>query len=304
MLKEEIILNVSYQERIDKYISDNTDISRNDVQIIIKDYGVFVDENVEVRKPNFIVKPGHIIKVTKKINKKEFNIEPQNIPIDIVYEDEYIAIVNKPSGMVVHPAPGNYDQTLINALLYKFKDLSDLNGPIRPGIIHRLDKHTSGLLIVAKNNEAHRYFANLIKDHKINREYKALVDGVSENNIIHIDLPIGRDFKDRQKMMVTKQNGKNAYTDVYPLYTFENKYMLVKCVLKTGRTHQIRVHLKYINLPVLGDDLYWKYIDEFKQRLHAYKISFKHINGKEMTFEVDYPKEFFEGIDGIYNPKI
>lgn len=304
ILKEEIILEVIYQDRIDKYISDNSDISRNDVKTIIKDYGVFVDEDVEVRKPNFIVKPGHVIKITKKIEKKDYNLEPQNIPLNIVFEDEHIVVINKPSGMVVHPAPGNYDQTLVNALLYHFKDLSDLNGPIRPGIVHRLDKHTSGLLIVAKTNAAHRYFAKLIKDHKINREYKALVNGVTENNVIHIDLPIGRDPKDRQKMMVTKQNGKESFTDVFPLYTFDNKYMLVKCILKTGRTHQIRVHLKYINLPVLGDDLYGKYIDDFKQRLHAYKISFKHINGKNLSFEVDYPKEFFQGINGIFDPKI
>ena len=302
VLKDEIIINVEYQDRIDKYISDNSDISRNEVKNIILDYGVYVDETVEVRKPNFTVKPGHVIKITKKPQNKEYKIEPQNIPLDIVYEDEHIVVINKPSGMVVHPSPGNYDKTLVNALLYHFKNLSDLNGPIRPGIVHRIDKYTSGLLLVAKTNEAHRYFADLIKKHKVNREYKAIVKGIIENDVTHIDLPIGRCLNDRQKMMVTRHNGKESYTDVYPLHLYE-KYTLVKCVLKTGRTHQIRVHLKYINHPVLGDDLYDLYVDEFRQRLHAYKLSFKHINGKNLLFEIDYPKEFFSGVDGIYCPK-
>ncbi|WP_406602797.1 RluA family pseudouridine synthase [Metamycoplasma sualvi] len=301
IIKDEIVIKVEYQDRIDKYISDHTDISRNDIKDIIKDYGVFVDETVEVRKPNFIVKPNHVIKITKKIVKDDYNLEPQNIPLDIVYEDEHIVVINKPSGMIVHPAPGNYDKSLVNALLYHFKNLSNLNGPIRPGIIHRIDKHTSGLLIVAKTNQAHRYFADLIKKHEVNREYLAIAKGVI-NNIIHIDVPIGRNPHDFQKMMVSKINSKNAYTDIYPIHNFDNKYTLVKCVLKTGRTHQIRVHLKYINHPVLGDDLYDQYLDEFRQRLHAYKLSFKHINGKDMEFIADCPKEFYENVPEIYKP--
>lgn len=302
ILKEQIKINVEYQERIDKYISDHSDISRNEVKNIIIDYGVFVDENVEVRKPNFIVKPGHVISIRNKPETKEYNLEPQNIPLDVVYEDQDIVVINKPSGMVVHPAPGNYDGTLVNALLYHFKDLSDLNGPIRPGIIHRIDKHTSGLILVAKNNTSHRYFAQLIKEHKVEREYKAIVEGLITNSAIHIDVPIGRNTNDRQKMMVTKHNSKEARTHVYPLHLF-NKYTLVKCVLETGRTHQIRVHLNHIKHPIIGDDLYGKYIDEFKQRLHAYRLSFQHMNGKKMTFNVDYPKGFFDGVEGIYNPK-
>ena len=183
ILKEEILIEVKYQDRIDRYISQNSNISRNEVKNIIIDYGVYVDENVEVRKPNFIVKPGHIIKITEKQNRDYSKIEAQNILLDIVYEDDHIVVINKPSGMTVHPAPGSHDNTLVNALLYHFKDLSDLNGPIRPGIIHRIDKHTSGLLIVAKTNEAHRYFSNLIKEHKINREYKAIVKGILKNSI-------------------------------------------------------------------------------------------------------------------------
>lgn len=293
VLDKEIHLTVEYAERIDKYISDKTDFSRNDVKNIIIDYGVFIDEAIEVRKPNFNVKPGQTITIKNKPEQREYNLEAQDIKLDIVYEDEHIAVINKPSGLVVHPAPGNYDSTLVNALLYHFKDLSDLNGPIRPGIVHRIDKHTSGLILVAKNNEAHRYFSDLIKEHKVNREYKAIVHGLVTNDVIHINVPIGRNPNDRQKMHVTKQNSKNAITHVYPLKLYAN-HTLVKCVLETGRTHQIRVHLKYIKHPILGDDLYGTYVDDFKQRLHAYKLSFTHINGKELSFEVDCPKEFFE----------
>lgn len=301
VLKEEIKLSVEYQDRIDKYISDNTDISRNDVKNIILDYGVFVDENVEVRKPNFTVKPGHVITIKNKIPKKEYNLKPQNIPLEIVFEDEDIIIINKQKNLVVHPAPGNYDSTLVNALLYHFKDLSDLNGIIRPGIIHRIDKHTSGLIIVAKNNVSHRYFAQQIKEHKVIREYKAIVSGIIKNKALHINAPIGRNPNDRQKMMVTKNNSKNAITHVFPLFQFP-KHTFIKCVLETGRTHQIRVHLSYINHPIVGDDLYGKYVDDFYQRLHAYKISFTHINGEKMSFEVDLPENFFNGVEGIYDP--
>lgn len=302
VIKEEIKIHVEYQDRIDKYISDNSNFSRNDVKNIIIDYGVYVDDVVEVRKPNFIVKKGHIITIKNKLNRKEYNLQPQNIPLEIVYEDDDIIIINKQSGLVVHPAPGNYDKTLVNALLYHFKNLSDLNGPIRPGIVHRLDKHTSGLILIAKNNISHRYFASLLKDHKIEREYKAIVCGKIKNKILHINLPIGRNPNDRQKMMVTKNNSKEAITHVYTEYQFKN-HTLVKCVLETGRTHQIRVHLSYIKHPVAGDDLYGTFIDDFYQRLHAYKISFKHLNGKQMTFEVDYPSKFFDGIKDVFIPK-
>lgn len=303
ILKEPIELEVTYQERIDKYISDHTHISRNDVKNIILDYGVFVDQDVEVRKPNFIVKPGHLITIKNKVPTREYNLEPQKMDLDIVYEDDDLVIINKPSGLVVHPAPGNYDQTLVNGLLYHFKDLSDLNGPVRPGIVHRIDKYTSGLILIAKNNTAHRYFAQLIKDHQVEREYKAIVKGIIKNSVTHINLPIGRNPNDRQKMMITKHNSKHATTHVYREYLYQN-HSLVRCVLETGRTHQIRLHLSYINHPVVGDDLYGSYLDEFYQRLHAYKLSFKHLNGKQMSFEIDYPKGFFEGIEGVYQPDL
>ncbi|MGL5732940.1 MAG: RluA family pseudouridine synthase, partial [Metamycoplasmataceae bacterium] len=242
LLKKEIVLKSNEKVRIDKFIADNTDFSRNEVKEIIDTYGVYVDD-ILVRKPKFIVNEGQSI-IIKEKPQNEILMIAQDIPIEVVFEDEHIIIINKKSGMVVHPAPGNKDGTLVNALLFHFKDLSDLNGPIRPGIVHRIDKHTSGLILIAKTNAAHKYFAELIKEHKINRHYKALVVGKVLNDVIHINVPIGRNVNDRQKMMVTKQNSKNAITHVYPEKIYPN-YTLVRCELETGRTHQIRVHLKH-----------------------------------------------------------
>ncbi|MGL5205382.1 MAG: RluA family pseudouridine synthase, partial [Metamycoplasmataceae bacterium] len=277
LLKKEIVLKSNEKVRIDKFIADNTDFSRNEVKEIIDTYGVYVD-GILIRKPKFIINEGATITIKEK-PQNEIIMIAQDIPIEIVFEDEHIIIINKKSGMVVHPAPGNKDGTLVNALLFHFKDLSDLNGPIRPGIVHRIDKHTSGLILIAKTNASHKYFAELIKEHKINRYYKALVVGKILNDVIHINVPIGRNVNDRQKMMVTKQNSKNAITHVYPEKIYPN-YTLVRCELETGRTHQIRVHLKHINFPVVGDPVYGKSLDSFNQRLHAYKLSFIHITGE------------------------
>ncbi|MGL4252281.1 MAG: RluA family pseudouridine synthase [Metamycoplasmataceae bacterium] len=293
LLKKEIVLKSKDKVRIDKFIADNTDFSRNEVKEIIDIYGVYVD-NILVRKPKFIINDGQTITIKEK-PQNEISIVAQDIPIEVVFEDEHIIIINKKSGMVVHPAPGNKDGTLVNALLFHFKDLSDLNGPIRPGIVHRIDKHTSGLILIAKTNVAHKYFAELIKDHKINRYYKALVVGKVLNDVIHINVPIGRNVNDRQKMMVTKQNSKNAITHVYPEKIYPN-YTLVRCELETGRTHQIRVHLKHINFPIVGDPIYGKYLDSFNQRLHAYKLSFIHITGTFIEIEAPIPEEFFDNI--------
>ncbi|MGL4343460.1 MAG: RluA family pseudouridine synthase [Metamycoplasmataceae bacterium] len=286
-----IIINVDKKERIDKYIANNSDISRNDIQYIINNYGVFVD-GMEIRKTNFIVFENQVITIKDKVSK-EINIEPENIPLDIIFEDDDILVINKKSGMVVHPAPGHKNGTLVNALVYHFNNLSDVNGEIRPGIVHRIDKDTSGLLLIAKNNKSHNYFAELLKDHKINREYYALVDGIVNNNIIHINAPIGRDPFHRQKFAVVSQNSKPAISHIHVIQKYENS-TLVRVELETGRTHQIRVHLAYIKHPIIGDELYNKKIDNFNQRLHAFKLSFIHINGKELTFEVDLPPNFFE----------
>ena len=286
-----LLIKVSVDsERIDKYVAAASDFSRSDVQKLIKGNAVFVD-SVCVRKANFIVRLGQEILITEVINK-EINADPEKIDINIVYEDEHLVVINKKSGMVVHPAPGHHSGTLVNALLYHFKDLSNINGKVRPGIVHRIDKDTSGLLIVAKSNEAHQKLAQDLKDHKIKRTYLAWVDGIIENDVTHIKLPIGRDVKHRKKMSVTKVNSKDAITHVY-VQKVVGKKTLIKCELETGRTHQIRVHLAHIKKPIWGDPMYGKKLDDFGQRLHAYKLEFKHpITNKNMVFEVDPPEEF------------
>ena len=284
-------LTVNYQDRIDKYIADNSEISRSDVKKLVEKNSIFV-HGIQVRKPNFIVRETNEILVTEII-QKEINAKPENIKIDIVYEDDDIIVINKDSGMVVHPAPGHPGGTLVNALLYKFNNLSNVNGNVRPGIVHRIDKDTSGLLVVAKNNEAHNILAQELKQHKIKRTYYALVEGRMENEIYHLKLPIGRDPKHRQRMTVTKLNSKEATTNVFTEKVFKNT-SLVRCELETGRTHQIRVHMKYIKHPIVGDPLYGNKKDEYGQRLHASKLELVHPTTKKlMTFEVPLPK-FFE----------
>ena len=284
------VIEVKYEDRIDKYIASNSDFSRTDIKQLIQNHAVFY-EGIAVRKPNFKVKEGGEILVTDVI-RREMNASPEDIDIEVVYEDDDIAVINKKSGMVVHPAPGHLQGTLVNALLFRFKGLSDINGDIRPGIVHRIDKDTSGLLVVAKNNEAHKKLAEDLKEHKVQRTYLAWVSGKIDNKVTHIKLPIGRDPKHRQKMAVQDTNSKEAITHVYVEKIYNNK-TLVRCELETGRTHQIRVHLSHIGHPIIGDPIYGKKIDEFGQRLHAYKLKFNHpITGKELSFEVDVPKEF------------
>ena len=278
------------RERIDKEIAQLSPFSRGDIQKLIEGHAVFVNGK-EVRKNKFKVNPGDEILITKII-QKEIKAIPQEMKINVVYEDDDLIVIDKPSGLVVHPAPGHLDGTLVNGLLFHFKDLSNINGNVRPGIVHRIDKDTSGLLVVAKNNEAHRGLAKLLETHEIKRTYYALVDGIIENKITHIKLPIGRNPKHRQQMAITKLNAKDAITHVYLEEVF-HKTCLVRCELETGRTHQIRVHLKYIKHPIIGDPLYGKRIDDFGQRLHAAKLEFVHpISGKDMVFESKLPKEF------------
>ncbi|CAM9097726.1 RluA family pseudouridine synthase [Mycoplasma marinum] len=283
-----------YTDRIDKYIADNTSISRTDVQTLIKGHAIEVD-GISVRKANFKVNEGNEIKVTR-IVQREINIIAQEMELNVVYEDDDIIVINKPSGLVVHPAPGHPNGTLVNGLMHRFKgQLSDINGEVRPGIVHRIDKDTSGLLVVAKNNRAHAHLAQEIKDHKVERTYMALVKGRVTNEITHIDLPIGRDSKHRQRMAVQRQNSKHAKTHVFIEKVMENT-TLVRCELETGRTHQIRVHLNYIGHPIIGDPLYGTKIDDFGQRLHAYQLKLLHPNGEVMFFEAPVPKEFFENV--------
>ncbi len=281
--------------RIDKYLTEKTDLSRSKIQKLIDDGKILVNGN-EVSS-NYKVKLNDKIEIKEEDMDFSIDIVKENIPLDIVYEDEYLLVINKKSGMVTHPAPGNYTGTLVNALLYKF----DLEGdPIRPGIVHRLDKDTSGLMVVAKNEKVHDLLASMIKDKKVERHYLALVEGVIPHETGTIDAPIGRDIYNRQKMAVTDVNGKDSITHFKVLKRYKDK-TLVECVLETGRTHQIRVHMAYIKHPVVNDPLYnKKKADSFGQMLHSKSIKFTHpITGKEIYYEVEPPKEFMGKLEMV-----
>ena len=228
------------------------------------------------------------------------DVEPENIPLDIVYEDDDVIVINKANGMVVHPAPGNYHGTLVNALMYHFKNLSNINGPLRPGIVHRIDADTTGLLMVAKNDKAHEILAKELEEKKTKRKYVALVWGVIEEDTATIDAPIGRDEKDRKKMAVIG-SGKKAITHINVLKRYKDA-TLIECILETGRTHQIRVHLNYIGHPLVNDPVYGrrKIIDDSGQCLHAKELGFVHpTTKKEMYFTSKLP-ECFTNILSIF----
>ena len=274
--------------RIDQYLTEELDISRSKVQRLIKDEKVSV--NGKIISNNYKVKLNDEIDIDDELDF-EINIEAENIPLDIVYEDEYLLIVNKASGMVVHPAPGNYSGTLVNALMGKF-NLS--NDKIRPGIVHRIDKDTSGLLVVAKDDKTHELLGDMIKNKDVERLYYAVVDGVIKHETGTIDAPIGRDPNNRQKMKVTDENSKDAITHFRVLKRF-NDATLIECKLETGRTHQIRVHMNYIGFPICNDPVYGrgKKTTPFGQMLHSKSIRFTHpITKKEIYFESDVPQEF------------
>ena len=279
------------KERIDKYIMDNTDISRSKIQRMIKSNNILVN--------NKNIKNSYILNINDEITinddySEDITIEKENIPLDIVYEDDYLLVINKPSGMVVHPAPGNYHNTLVNALMYHCNNLSTINGEFRPGIVHRIDADTSGLLLVAKNDKVHADLAEQIKNKTVLRKYIALVSGVIYEDTATIDAPIGRDEKNRKKMSVTDKNSKKAITNIKVLERYKNA-TLIECILETGRTHQIRVHLKYINHPIINDPIYGTNKDDklFGQMLHAKTIGFIHPITKEyLEFNIDVPEEF------------
>lgn len=281
------------EERIDSYLAKELNISRSKVQKLIKQGLVTVNEKVV--SSNYIVKCGDLISVNDDLNF-EYSLEAEDIDIDVVYEDSDLLVINKASGMVVHPAPGHYSHTLVNALLYRFQ----ISGgeKYRPGIVHRLDKDTSGLMLVAKGEKTHEKLSRMIANKEVERHYFAIVDGVIKHDTGTIDAPIGRDANNRQKMAVTDVHGKEAITHFRVLETFSN-HTLVECILETGRTHQIRVHMAYIGHPVSNDPLYGRgKSTEFGQMLHSKSIKFKHpTTGKEMFFEVDPPKEFLEKLD-------
>ena len=282
--------------RLDSYLSEELDISRSKVQKLIKDEKVLV--NGKVVNSSYSVKINDFIEVNGELDY-EIKVDPENIPLNIVYEDDDLLIINKESGMVVHPAPGHYTGTLVNALLYRYKDLA--GDKFRPGIVHRLDKDTSGLMLVAKNEFTLEKLSLMISKKEVERKYLAIVDGVIQNDSGEIDAPIGRDKNNRQKMAVTDQNAKEAITHFKVLERFNNN-TLIECILDTGRTHQIRVHMAYIGYPVCNDPLYGKGKDSFGQMLHSYSIKLNHPRtGKELKYTVDAPKEFNNKLEELRN---
>lgn len=280
-------------ERIDVYVSGKFEnMSRSSVQKLISDGNITV--NNKIVKSNYKVKLNDSILVLLP-EPEILDIDAENIPIDIVYEDDDLAVVNKAQGMVVHPAPGHYSGTLVNGLMYHLKNLSSINGVMRPGIVHRLDMNTSGLMLVAKNDKSHNFLAKCLKEHSINRIYYALVEGNIKEDSGTIDAPLGRSEKDRKKRTVTYKNSKKAITNFWVLERY-GKYTLVKLKLETGRTHQIRVHMKHISHPVVGDDVYGSKINKFGlkgQLLHSKSVGFVHpTTGEYMEFESELPDYF------------
>ena len=283
-------------KRLDIYISNqNNDLTRTAVQRLIEQEKILV--NGKKRKVAYKVTEGDMV-IIEETEAQMIELKAQEIPIDIIYEDSDIIVVNKPKGMVVHPANGNPDGTLVNAIMAICKDsLSGIGGEIRPGIVHRLDKDTSGLLIVAKNDKAHVNMSEQIKNHEVKKTYIALVRGIVKENEATIDMPIGRSRSDRKKMAVDK-NGRNAVTHIKVLKRYD-KYTLLEINIETGRTHQIRVHLSHIGYPIIGDYIYSNGKNEFGgigQCLHAKCLEFKHpVTGKEMKLEAPLP-DYFEDI--------
>ena len=286
-------------ERIDRFLSaQDTGLTRSAVQKLIEDGGVTVDGK-KVSK-NYKLHNGDSVEIIIP-DPVELDVKPQDIPVEIVYEDSELLVVNKPKGMVVHPAAGNPDGTLVNALLYHCQGrLSSINGVIRPGIVHRIDKNTSGLLIVAKTDSAHNFLAAQIKEHSFTREYEAIAVGSFKNTTFTVDAPIGRHKTDRKKMCVTYENSKNAVTHGTVLKQYGG-FAHLRLRLETGRTHQIRVHLAYIGHPVLGDDVYGKpYKNLTGQCLHARKIGFIHPRtGEYLEFTSDLPEYFVSVLNKI-----
>ena len=274
--------------RIDSFLANSSDLSRSQIQKLIEEGRVLVYNETTVSR--YKVNLGDFI-TAEYLEQTPTDIKPKDIALDIVYEDEDLIVINKPKGLVVHPAAGNYDNTLVNALLYHCKELSDINGYYRPGIVHRIDKDTSGLLVCAKNNAAHAALSAQLQDKTCFRKYYAIVNGIIDNNEGIINAPIGRSSKDRQKMEVTDKNSKEAITEFKVLQRLSST-CLVECELKTGRTHQIRVHMAFIKHPVLNDPKYSKKTtDETGQYLHAYYLSFIHPKTNErMEFVTDMPE--------------
>lgn len=295
-----IIIDEAHQNlRVDKVISQmRDDLSRTTIQNYINEGRLTINGKAE--KANYKVKLDDVLELEIP-DPVDMTIEAEDIPLDVVYEDKDVIVVNKPTGMIVHPSVGVYSGTLVNALLYHCKDLSGINGVNRPGIVHRIDKDTSGLLMVAKNDKAHSALSKQLQEHSVDRLYYALVHGVIEHNLGRIDAPIGRDPNDRQAYKVTDMNAREAITNFRVIERYHN-YTLVECRLETGRTHQIRVHMAYIGHPVVGDPKYGRRKDntDYGQYLHAKVLGFIHpTTGEHLVFEAELPDYFKAMIDSI-----
>lgn len=296
---EEIKITTNLLPRIDKYLNDCLDESRSTIQMMIKEGYILVNE-VKV-KNNYKLKENDVITI-QEIEETEIDLLPENLPLEIVYQDDEIIIVNKDDHTVVHPGAGNTTGTLVNALLYHIKDFKAIKGEIRPGIVHRIDKETSGLLVVAKTPKALEHLSNQMKEKKAERKYIALVDGVIPHNLGKVTAPIGRDPKNRQKMACV-EGGKHAVTHFKVLHRYEN-HTLIECVLETGRTHQIRVHMNYIGFPIYGDPKYGQRKTDTTngQFLHAQTLGINHPNTNEyMEFTSELPQYFTDFINELEN---
>ena len=304
-MKEIIVDEINAEKRIDAYIpSVDKDYSRTAIQRMIEEENITVN-NKKV-KASYKVEKGDRILIEEK-EPKETGLIAEDIPLDVIYEDKDIIVINKPKGMVVHPANGNPNGTLVNAVMNICKDsLSGIGGEVRPGIVHRLDKDTSGIIIVAKNDKAHINLSEQIKNHEVKKIYIALVRGVIKESEATINMPIGRSTKDRKKMDVTEK-GKNAITH-FKVLARSDKYTLLMVNIETGRTHQIRVHLSHIGYPIIGDEVYSNGKNEWNiqgQCLHAWKLKFVHpITGNEMELKADLPEYFKNMIRQIWNKDI
>lgn len=293
-MEHNFIVSEENKGRIDKFLSEHlSDISRSFIQKILKNEGVMVN-GIPV-KANFKVKAGDQVQLVIDA-PVEPDILAEDIPLDIIFEDSDLLIVNKPKEMVVHPAAGHYTGTLVNAIMFHCKDsLSGINGVMRPGIVHRIDMNTTGSIVICKNDYSHQYVADLLKEHTIERKYRAIVHGRIKDDSGIIEGPIGRDERDRKKMCINHRNGKEAITHYKVIERFEH-YTYIECQLETGRTHQIRVHMASLGHPLLGDSTYSNRKSKFNltgQTLHAYTIGFPHPRSEEyMEFKAPLPEYF------------
>lgn len=286
-------------KRLDAFVSEMAeDATRSYVQKLIKD-GYIEISGKKITKPGLKLKGDEVVDVVFP-EEKDLELVPEDIPLEIVYEDDAIAVINKGPDMVVHPAHGNYSGTLVNALLYKMEKLSDINGDIRPGIVHRLDKDTSGIIVVAKTNEAHEKLAEMFKEKNLEKTYICIAKGIFGEKEGRIETLIGRDPKERKRMAVVEENGKKAISNYRVLDEGKN-FSLVEVKIETGRTHQIRVHMKYLNHPILGDTTYGNSTDGVKrQMLHAYRLKFIHpITGEEMVVTAPLPEDFKQAVKKV-----